>query len=314
MAGQLRRLGPERRRRRTCPTMYSLLAAVSTHLRRLASPSTGSSNRSGHSKKPSIRLRKVHVFRSGEVWKAIHCLPVGFVVDRHHPALRRLVPEQARVAALMLDDRVARELGPGPAAVVGIGDALAAARARVGGDEQVILAVLPARRVGPVDDRAAGEGPVAEPPRVDRDRQLLPVHQVAADGVAPVHVAPVPAVGIVLEEEVILAAANRPARWGRCSSRGGARSGTGRGAARGRRRPAAQMSSAWATRRNAVGVLGAAGRRAARPSARARRRRRGGPTSRGRRPARSRTRGRSAPSTSTAMRRFGAPVFTGRWR
>ena len=35
--------------------------------------------------------------------------------------------------------------------------------------------------------------------------KLLPVHQVAADGVAPVHVAPFPAVRIVLVEQVILA-------------------------------------------------------------------------------------------------------------
>ena len=51
--------------------------------------------------------------------------------------------------------------------------------------------------------RAAREAPVAILLRVEGDRQLGPVNQVAADRVAPVHVAPVPAVGIVLIEQVI---------------------------------------------------------------------------------------------------------------
>ena len=41
--------------------------------------------------------------------------------------------------------------------------------------------------------------------RIEGRGQLLPVDQVGADGVAPVHVAPVPAVGVVLVEEVIFA-------------------------------------------------------------------------------------------------------------
>src|SRR5262249_5509930 len=98
------------------------------------------------------------------------------------------------------------EFGPGPPPVVGIHDALAPPRARVGGDEDIVFAALPSRAIEPVHDRAAGERPVAEPTGIDRDRQLLPVHQVAAHGVSPMHVAPAPSVGIVLEVKMVLAA------------------------------------------------------------------------------------------------------------
>ena len=37
------------------------------------------------------------------------------------------------------------------------------------------------------------------------DRQVLPAHEVAADGVAPAHVAPAVPLGVVLVEQVILA-------------------------------------------------------------------------------------------------------------
>ena len=41
--------------------------------------------------------------------------------------------------------------------------------------------------------------------RVERDGLLFPMNEVRTDGMAPVHVAPFPAVGIVLIEEVVLA-------------------------------------------------------------------------------------------------------------
>ena len=39
----------------------------------------------------------------------------------------------------------------------------------------------------------------------ERDGQFLPMHEIAADGVAPAHVAPRVAEGVVLEEEVVFA-------------------------------------------------------------------------------------------------------------
>ena len=73
------------------PTMYSLLAAVSTHFFFEASPSTASSKKSGHSKNPSTWLAllvlaiapfataadayKIAVIPKGtthEFWKSIH--------------------------------------------------------------------------------------------------------------------------------------------------------------------------------------------------------------------------------------------------
>lgn len=53
-----------------------------------------------------------------------------------------------------------------------------------------------------VNDGAAGEGPVAVLVRVDGDGVLCPVEEVFGGGVSPVHVAPVPAVGVVLVKEV----------------------------------------------------------------------------------------------------------------
>jgi hypothetical protein len=55
-----------------------------------------------------------------------------------------------------------------------------------------------------VDDNAAGEdhGPIL---LGNGDRQLVPMKQVGADGMAPAHVAPLISEGIVLKEEMVLA-------------------------------------------------------------------------------------------------------------
>src|SRR5205823_10527563 len=89
-------------------------------------------------------------------------LAVALVVDGHHPTLRGRVPEEAGVAAAVLDHGVGGELGKGAAPVVAVGDALAAAGAGEGGDDHVVGASLEAGRVVPVHDGAAGEAPVAE--------------------------------------------------------------------------------------------------------------------------------------------------------
>jgi len=74
----------------------------------------------------------------------------------------------------------------------------------IGGHERRFAPGLESCRCCRVHDGAAGEGQSPKPLRVECDRQLLPMHQIGADGVAPMHVAPVPAVGIMLIVEVIL--------------------------------------------------------------------------------------------------------------
>ena len=49
----------------------------------------------------------------------------------------------------------------------------------------------------------------------ERDGQVLPAHEVAADGVAPAHVTPAVPLGVVLVEQVILAVEEDAARSGR---------------------------------------------------------------------------------------------------
>ena len=103
----------------------------------------------------------------------------------------------------MLDHGVARVFLPGLASVVAVSDAFAPAGAGESHDDRRFCALLKAAGVVGIHDRAAREAPVVELPGIKRGRPFLPVHQVGADGVAPVHVAPVPAVGVVLIEEVI---------------------------------------------------------------------------------------------------------------
>ena len=103
----------------------------------------------------------------------------------------------------MLDHRVARVFLPGLAAVVAVSDAFAPAGAGESRDDRRIRALLKAARVVGIDDRAPRETPVIELAGIKRGGPFLPVHQVRAHRVAPVHVAPVRAVGVVLVEEVI---------------------------------------------------------------------------------------------------------------
>ena len=103
----------------------------------------------------------------------------------------------------MLDHGVASVLVPGGAAVVAVGDAFAPARAGECRDHGRFGALLETACVVGIDDGTAGEAPVAELPGIEGDGAFLPVHQVTADRVAPVHIAPAPTIRIVLVEKVI---------------------------------------------------------------------------------------------------------------
>ena len=114
---------------------------------------------------------------------------------------------------LQVEDGVAGVLGPGAAAVVAVGEvlgleglAVAGARrvAGVDGDHAWLAGGAEAAGIVLVHDRAAGEDHDA----VffgERHGQFLPVDEVAADGVAPTHVAPGVAERVVLVEEVVFA-------------------------------------------------------------------------------------------------------------
>ena len=110
----------------------------------------------------------------------------------------------------VVDHRVAVVLAPGVAAVGGDGQALnepgrpGGVARRIDGDHRGRTRTAQPGGVFVIHDGAA-RGHGAQLIGVQGHRQLGPVHQVAADGVAPVQVAPLDAVGIVLVEQVVLA-------------------------------------------------------------------------------------------------------------
>ena len=129
------------------------------------------------------------------------------------------MPKDLRVAevaqaARVGDHRVVGILRPGAAAVGAVGHALRldlgllgllGVRVVIGkeGDEGRVVLRAEARGVVPIDDGATGED-VSEAVGRQGDREVLPVHEVAADGVAPVHGPPDGFLGVVLIEEVVL--------------------------------------------------------------------------------------------------------------
>ena len=130
--------------------------------------------------------------------------------DGHHPLVLGRVPEHLRVTELAIvdvQDRIAGVARPGPAAVGAVGQRLLLV-VRLGRgvdrDHRRVLLGAETAGVAVVHHRAAREGHlVAE--LGDRQRQLLPVHEVLADRVAPGHVAPRVPERVVLVEEVVLA-------------------------------------------------------------------------------------------------------------
>ena len=136
---------------------------------------------------------------------------VGGDNGRHDPAVARRVPEDLRVAELLGPDVEHRgpvvEIGPGDALVRGVGQGLGLdSGGRVGagpqGHDGGRLRGAQSGSVVLVVDRRAGEDAVGVRRR-DGDGLLRPVDEVGGRGMAPGHVAPVQAVGVVLVEEVV---------------------------------------------------------------------------------------------------------------
>ena len=186
-----------------------------------------------------------------------HLLLVGQHRD-HDPAPGRRVPEDlgiAEVREAQVEHRVARVLRPGATAVAARGQVLGlpvVAMARIDGDEARRTGrTAKAARVGLVHHRAARED--HHPAFFAQGHlQVLPAQEVAAHGVAPAHVSPAVAEGVVLIEEVVLAVEKDEAVGvvHEVAGRGEVeawpqRLGVGRGGTvRGRPRPEAESQSA----------------------------------------------------------------------
>ena len=140
---------------------------------------------------------------------------IAFVKERDDPVLARRIPNEFRVPAGMLDDRVALVVGPRLAAVRRVGQRLAATRVREHEDHGLFLALLPAGTVVGINIAAAGKTlpdghrgmPVGHVVAVGPQRVGLldPVNHVGAGGVAPIHVGPRGSSWVALPEEMILA-------------------------------------------------------------------------------------------------------------
>jgi len=117
------------------------------------------------------------------------------------------------VREVEIEHGVGGVLGPGAAAVVAVGEVLrleglavggARGVAGVDGDQARLTGCTEAAGIVLVHDGAAGEDHDAVFFR-ESDGHFLPVDEIAADGVAPTHVAPGIAEGVVLVEEVVFA-------------------------------------------------------------------------------------------------------------
>ena len=164
----------------------------------------GAADRVGGPEIAQVRPR-LEVLRAVDRDFALHGLD-----GDHSPFAGWLVPEHLRVAELaveVVEHRVTGVLGPGPTAVGAVGQRLILVvrpRARVDRHHRRVAARAEAARVLVVDHRATREDRLVSLLR-DRDGQLLPVHEIAADRVTPRHVAPRVPERVVLVEEVILA-------------------------------------------------------------------------------------------------------------
>src|SRR5687768_2184596 len=121
-----------------------------------------------------------------------------FAVDGHHPLPGLRMPKQPWIPTLVFvfDDRVALEFLPGCAIVMRIRDAFAATGAGKGDDHRWPAILSPAGGIVVIDDAAAGKRKIILAVGIERDRQLLPVNQIGADRMPPMHVAPFDSIGV----------------------------------------------------------------------------------------------------------------------
>src|SRR5688572_8567151 len=118
-------------------------------------------------------------------YRRVHARP--FAVYGHDPLLRLSMPQQPGVSSAVLDDGIALELGPGGALVLRVRDAFTAARAGKGDDHRRPTIFCPPRSILMIDHPAAGERKVILSARIEGNRQFLPVHEIGAHRMAPMH-------------------------------------------------------------------------------------------------------------------------------
>ena len=153
-------------------------------------------------------LGQAPIAEIGRVEEVDGVLLLPLHVEHHHPLPGGFMPHHLGVAIASSDffqDRVARKLGE-LATVGAVGDALhgGIARGGVNEDQRGPAILTEAAGVLPVHHGAAAEhrSHVVGQELVS---ELVPMDEITTDGVAPVHVAPIPTVRIVLEEQVVLA-------------------------------------------------------------------------------------------------------------
>ena len=140
--------------------------------------------------------------------------------QHHDPLLRSFVPDDLRVAKVAQprigDHGIADELGPRATPIVAPGETLCLEQVglpcllhghvvvREHRDEGRLAADTEAAGVFPVHHCAAAEDQTMRV-GIERDGQVLPAHEIRADGVAPVHGTPGGAFRIMLIEQMIFA-------------------------------------------------------------------------------------------------------------
>src|SRR5688572_8232387 len=128
------------------------------------------------------------------------------------------MPKDFRVAKVFCSDRqnrIAYVFRPGSSMICAVGNVLCLfgfCMTCVNSDQSGIPRSAKAARVLPIDDSAAGKDHETMF-FMERDRQMFPVDEVAADGMAPAHMSPCIAEWIVLVEQVILTVEEDQSIW-----------------------------------------------------------------------------------------------------
>ncbi|CDB10232.1 unknown [Bacteroides sp. CAG:633] len=130
--------------------------------------------------------------------------------NNHVPLLCGFVPEDFRVAEVLQSversqDGVLFVLGVGAAVVVAVGHALYLSVLVAGRGVESNHGVLAVAGAVVLVDNGATREDVSQRVACDGRVEVFPMNEVAADGVSPVHVAPLRSVGVVLEVQVIFA-------------------------------------------------------------------------------------------------------------
>ena len=142
------------------------------------------------------------------------------VHQHHNPTLAGLVPKHLWITKLTsagpLNDRIAVILNPSASAIETVGEILALAliprvMARIERDHRRRTMVRKSGAIGCVDYGASRED--HDVALRHRHAEIAPIHQIAADGMAPAQMPPTIAAWVVLVEEMVLAVVEDEPVW-----------------------------------------------------------------------------------------------------